>query len=184
MDFMVNASGEPAWRIILNEDHFQRVVVGGICAAKSSLLIASANVKDLHIPKGRSAVSIVTRLVELADAGVEVRLLHSGVPSGPFIEELKDISPHAFEMRRCTRVHMKVVVVDGREMYIGSANLTGAGMGAKSARRRNFEVGAWTTDTEAIDRVADLFDAIWTGTACGDCDRKNYCPAPLESPWD
>ena len=35
----------------------------------------------------------------------------------------------------CTRVHFKIFVFDGMEAYIGSANLTGAGMGMKLGRR-------------------------------------------------
>lgn len=182
---MTHGGEASRWQVVLNDEHFARVVTDGICRAHSSLLIASANVKDLHIPTGRRrAVSIVLRLAERAAAGVEVRLLHSGVPSGPFLEEIKSVPPRAFGMRRCPRVHLKAVIVDGRAMYLGSANLTGAGIGAKSSRRRNFEAGVWTTDTAAIDRVADLMDAIWTGASCPDCGRRDHCPAPLEEPWD
>jgi phosphatidylserine/phosphatidylglycerophosphate/cardiolipin synthase-like enzyme len=120
----------------------------------------------------------------MAAAGIEVRLLHSSVPSGPFLADLKAVPPRAFQMRRCPRVHLKAVIADGSAMYLGSANLTGAGMGAKSPRRRNFEAGVWTTDTAAIDRVADLLDAIWNGAACRNCGRRDHCPAPLETPWD
>jgi phosphatidylserine/phosphatidylglycerophosphate/cardiolipin synthase-like enzyme len=44
----------------------------------------------------------------------------------------------------CPRVHLKSLIIDGRFAYVGSANLTGAGMGAKSDRRRNFESGIIT----------------------------------------
>ncbi|MCK4626834.1 MAG: phospholipase, partial [Phycisphaerae bacterium] len=67
-------------------------------------------------------------------------------------------------------------------MYVGSANLTGAGLGAKSSRRRNFEAGVWTDELALIDPVADMLDEIWTGAHCDDCDRKDHCPVPLEEP--
>ena len=39
------------------------------------------------------------------------------------------------ERALCPRVHFKIFVFDGVEAYIGSTNLTGAGMGMKLGRR-------------------------------------------------
>jgi len=72
----------------------------------------------------------------------------------------------------CPRVHLKCAVVDSRWAYTGSANLTGAGVGAKSGRRRNFESGIITTDPAIVDRVMEQFDGIWRGSHCKECDRK------------
>ncbi len=150
--------------------------------SRHRLFIATANVKDLHIPVGRRARSILRVFEELSVRGVEIRLLHSGVPSGPFLARLKERVPQNLIMRRCPRVHAKVIIADGRMMYLGSANLTGAGLGAKSSRRRNFEVGIRTDDVSLIDSVTDMLDAVWTGSECDDCGRKEYCPEPLEEP--
>lgn len=38
----------------------------------------------------------------------------------------------------CLRVHFKMLIFDFETAYIGSANLTGAGIGMKSSNRRNF----------------------------------------------
>src|SRR5438552_3618023 len=76
--------------------------------------------------------------------GVEVRLLHAGVPSAAALLELKEGLPKNLWIRRCPRLHAKTVIVDARGMYLGSANLTGAGLGAKADGRRNFEWGVWT----------------------------------------
>ncbi len=118
----------------------------------------------------------------LGARGVEVRLLHSGVPSGPFLGELKSGKPPTLTMRRCVRVHAKAVIADGRWMYLGSANLTGAGLGAKSARRRNFETGICTDQIDLIDPVLDMLDSIWSARECPSCGRKDNCPVPLEEP--
>jgi len=104
------------------------------------------------------------------------------VPSGAFLDELKSHAPANLRMRRCVRLHAKALVADGRRMYLGSANLTGAGLGAKSPRRRNFEAGVWTDQLELIDPVVDMLDGIWSGRACPDCGRKDHCPVPLEEP--
>ncbi len=67
-------------------------------------------------------------------------------------------------------------------MYLGSANMTGAGLGAKSPRRRNIEWGIWTDDANLIDGILEQFNRLWEGHRCEDCGRTDICPAPLEEP--
>jgi phosphatidylserine/phosphatidylglycerophosphate/cardiolipin synthase-like enzyme len=173
----------PSLEYLSGEDLYRRIVRDLMPSAKDSLLIATATLKATLIPgAGRRAGSIVRELQRLGRTGVEVRVLHSGVPSGPFLEEMKALKRGAFSMRRCPRTHFKAVIVDGARAYIGSANLTGAGLGAKSATRRNFEVGVITDDPAVVDGVADLFEAIWSGRLCKRCDRRAFCPEPLAPP--
>ena len=54
-------------------------------------------------------------------------------------------------------------------MYLGSANLTGAGLGAKADGKRNFEMGIWTESSSLIDGVLEQFNALWEGRNCGSC---------------
>ena len=175
-------------QLILNEDHLSGVLNEALGRCRHRLFIATANVKDVHIPSGGrgerrgKARSIVEVLEELCRRNIEVRLLHSGVPSGPLLNRLKSRPPRALTMRRCPRVHAKAVIADGRWMYVGSANLTGAGLGAKSPARRNFEAGVCTDDVTLIDPLADMLDRIWSGSEWHDCRRKDHCPVPLEEP--
>ncbi|MDY7010404.1 MAG: phospholipase D family protein [Planctomycetota bacterium] len=170
-------------KTVLNRDHLETVLSEALESCRRRLFIATANVKDLHVPTGpRRAHSILEVFEQLSSRGVEIRLLHSGVPSGPLLKRLKQHVPENFIMRRCLRAHAKAVITDGRMMYLGSANLTGAGLGAKGSRRRNFEAGIWTDELALIDPVADMLDEIWTGAYCDDCNRKDHCPAPLEEP--
>jgi hypothetical protein len=74
------------------------------------------------------------------------------------------------------------VIVDCAWMYLGSANLTGAGLGAKGQTRRNFELGVITRAAPLIDAVMEQFNAIWEGRHCPTCGRRNVCPVPLEEP--
>lgn len=172
-------------RVILNSDHFDSVLTSALVECRHRLFIATADLKHVHLPLARGrgrAESILDSFERLSGRGVEVRLLHSGVPSGPFLERMKEGLPETLTMRRCPRTHLKAVIVDGSWMYLGSANLTGAGLGAKSPRRRNFEAGFLTDDEAAMDAVADMLDEIWSGRRCEDCDRKEHCPVPLEEP--
>jgi phosphatidylserine/phosphatidylglycerophosphate/cardiolipin synthase-like enzyme len=170
--------------LIFDAEHFRRVVLDGMLTAKVSLAIATADFKAMLVPrKGeRRAKSIVEHLRRLADQGVEIRLLHAGTPSSAALRELKAALPSNLTIRRCPRLHAKTVVVDCRSMYLGSANLTGAGLGGKADGRRNFEWGVWTESGPMIDGVLSQFDALWEGHHCESCKRRDVCPVPLEEP--
>jgi phosphatidylserine/phosphatidylglycerophosphate/cardiolipin synthase-like enzyme len=195
-----------AVELVNGAQHFTRVVRDGILKAKVSIDIATADFKAMLVPgasgmngihgvgecrrsAGRrrasgtgDAVSIVEVFRCLASRGVEVRVLHAGVPSSPALRELRSALPSGLTIRRCPRIHMKAIIIDCASMYLGSANLTGAGLGAKGQNKRNFELGVWTTATPLIDSVLGEFNALWEGQRCKACQRKDVCPVPLEEP--
>jgi phosphatidylserine/phosphatidylglycerophosphate/cardiolipin synthase-like enzyme len=190
--------------LVFNEGHFDQVIRQGMAKAKVSLDIMTADFKAMLAPLKRSklksarkAASIIQLFRTLADRGVEIRILHAGTPSGPAIQELKralapapvkrgkgvaDVPSANLHIRRCPRLHAKAVIVDARAMYLGSANLTGAGLGAKSPHKRNFEIGIWTQSAPLIEAVSDQFNLLWEGHRCKTCQRKDVCPVPLEEP--
>jgi phosphatidylserine/phosphatidylglycerophosphate/cardiolipin synthase-like enzyme len=171
--------------LVVDAQHHHRVVVEGMLGATVSLDIATADFKAMLVPAGRgsrSAPSIVEHLRRLAENGVEIRLLHAGTPSAAALRELKRALPRNLVIRRCPRLHAKAVIVDCRQMYLGSANLTGAGLGAKGSDKRNFEWGVWTESAGLIDAVLEQFNALWEGRRCGTCKRRELCPVPLEEP--
>ena len=170
--------------LIIDSQHLYRIVHDGMMKAKVSLDIATADFKAMLVPEaglGR-AKSIVQVLRRLAGRGVEIRLLHAGTPSSAALRELKTGLPRNLVIRRCPRLHFKTVIVDCRRMYLGSANLTGAGLGAKADGKRNFELGIWTESNALIDAVLDQFNPLWEGRHCENCRRKDICPVPLEEP--
>ena len=164
-----------------------------IAKAQTSVWIATANVKQLLVEapigtrdrrRGRY-VPILDTIQSLCDRGVRVRLLHAAPPSGPFREELASRAARlrtGFEMRACPRVHLKMVAIDGALLYLGSANFTGAGLGAKGDGRRNFEMGLVTDDEWMLDAAQARFDEIWRGGECASCRLRTKCPAPLDRP--
>jgi phosphatidylserine/phosphatidylglycerophosphate/cardiolipin synthase-like enzyme len=168
-----------------NEDIYTSVITEGILRAEESVWIGTANVKDLRVGSGKRYVSILKSFKDLCKKGVEIRILHSGIPSEPFLEDFRKFdmkSEERFTMRRCLRVHFKCVILDGKELFIGSPNLTGAGIGAKGRNRRNFEIGLMIDDEGTLRKVSSLFMRIWKGKECPDCGRKKYCYVPLEEP--
>ncbi len=159
---------------------YREVVLDKLAHARESVWIATANVKDMHV-EGRSITALFG---DLAARGVELRLLHAELPSRPFrasFEKRRKLWG-ALELKICPRVHFKAVLVDKAWVYLGSANLTGAGLGAKGEGRRNFELGICTEDFDTLDRVTALFEAIWSGAECGSCRLRRSCPDPIAPP--
>jgi phosphatidylserine/phosphatidylglycerophosphate/cardiolipin synthase-like enzyme len=178
--------------LISDGQHYDKVMLAALSAARVSIWIATANVKDIRLeaPVGTRArargqyLSITERLTELVRRNVQVRILHGALPSRPFRESLAQ-SPELvrprFEMRHCPRVHLKMIAVDGAYLYLGSANFTGAGLGAKGEGRRNFELGVATDDDVLLDAAQARFERIWRGGDCGNCRLRAECPAPLDN---
>lgn len=174
--------------LLRDRAHYDALVMGAVAKARVSVWISTANVKELRVeaPLGSRArargryMSILEMLEGLAARGVELRLLHAGVPSRAFREERRRRPRLPLEMRRCPRVHLKMIAVDGALLYLGSANFTGAGLGAKGEGRRNFEAGVLTDDDVLLDEMQGSFDAIWTGAECAGCKLRSVCPGPLD----
>jgi len=163
---------------------YDAVIRDGLLAAKRSVWIATANVKELYVERPglrRGVGSIVAAFDELAARGVELRLLHAELPSRPFraaFDRSRRLVAGALERRHCPRVHLKAVIVDGSRLYLGSANLTGAGLGIRSDDKRNFELGFVTEDFELLDRVQSLYQELWDGKPCAGCALRAICPDP------
>ena len=79
----------------------------------------------------------------------------------------------------CPRVHFKIIIFDHSLAYVGSANLTGAGLGMKSVRTRNFEAGILTDEPALVEAAINQFDSVWAGFRCKNCGRKQYCADPV-----
>ncbi|MGE3454029.1 MAG: phospholipase D family protein [Kofleriaceae bacterium] len=182
-----------AIELIGGRGHYERVI-GAVLAAHTSVWIATANVKELLVEDGRAVpgrrrnhrrgtyVSVLAHLDQLAARGIELRLLHAELPSRPFREALARyprLVAGGLALARCPRVHLKLVIVDGALLYLGSANWTGAGLGAKGSGRRNFELGVVTDDGPLLDQIQSLYEQLWRGAECEGCRLRDECPGPL-----
>ena len=161
---------------IADESHFKEVIAR-IPNVKQSLWIGTADIKDLYVGE-RPFLGV---LADLLKKGREVRLVHAKEP-GPNFREDFDRYPILFdglERVLCPRVHFKIIIFDHTLAYIGSANLTGAGIGMKSSHTRNFEAGILTDDPTLVETAMNQFDSVWAGLRCKDCGRKKYCSDPI-----
>jgi phosphatidylserine/phosphatidylglycerophosphate/cardiolipin synthase-like enzyme len=162
---------------ITDREIYEKVICESIPKAKKFLWLATSHLKDLYVDKQGKMVPFLEVLSDLVRKRVEVRLLNAKEP-GPVFRRDFDRYPNLIKgMERilCPRVHFKSAIIDGRFAYIGSANLTGAGMGAKGADRRNFEAGIITDDRKILDKAMEQFDWVWRGEHCRGCKRKKFC---------
>ena len=167
-------------KLLVDGAHYEELIVRAIAKATVSVWISTANLKTMMVeaPIGSRArasgkyVSFFETLGELARRGVDVCILHASPPSGPLQRELSRLAKNVsgVKMRRCPRVHLKMIAVDGKLLYLGSANLTGAGLGAKGDGRRNFEMGILTDSEAMLDAARE----------CGACTMRRACDAPLD----
>lgn len=164
-------------KYIADRDHYTEVLQR--CAnVRHDLWIGTADLKDLYIgTSGGSAEPFLAVLDRLLRHDVEIHLLHAKEPGENFRADF-DKYPGLWsrlDRRLCPRVHFKIMVFDCALAYIGSANLTGAGIGMKGDGNRNFEAGILTDDPTLVDAAAEHFDSVWQGLHCRSCKRKNFC---------
>lgn len=163
-------------KYIANAQHYDDVLER-IASVKHTLWIGTADIKDVYVKSGADAVPLLAVLDKLVKKGVAIRLLHAKEP-GPNYRDDYDKYPglwSGMERSLCSRVHFKIIVFDMETAYVGSANLTGAGIGMKSENKRNFEAGILTNNPQLVESAIEQFDEVWRGQFCTKCGRKDYC---------
>lgn len=172
----------PNFRVVSGLELHDTVVEEQIVNAQHEVWIATADLKDMHIRRAGRFKPVLGVFDEMATRGVHFRIVHSALPSRPFratLETFPRLTGGHLELQICPRAHWKIVVVDGKFAYWGSANFTGAGLGARNAHRRNLEIGSISHDAAVVRQVADLFDTFWMGQHCQGCALRTDCPDPI-----
>ena len=167
-------------KYISNSDHYKEVI-DRIKKVKHTLWIGTADIKDLYVELGKDKKPFLALITQLIRKGVEVRLIHAKEPGQAFREDFDKYPVLYDRLERvlCPRVHFKITVLDCQMVYIGSANLTGAGIGMKADTTRNFEAGILTDDSKLVESAMNQFDEVWIGNMCKKCKRKEYCADPI-----
>ena len=165
---------------ISNSSHYKEVL-SRVSSVKHTLWTGTADIKDLYVEVGNEKKPFLALVAQLIRRGVEVRLIHAKEPGQNFREDF-DKYPTLYdrlERALCPRVHFKILVFDCKEVYVGSANLTGAGIGMKAETTRNFEAGILTDDPEIVEQAMNQFDEVWMGKHCKKCKRRDFCADPI-----
>ena len=167
-------------KFISDIEHYD-IVLNLAAQARRSLWIGTADIKGLYVIRNTVKKPFLAILSDLICKGIEVRLIHTKEPGEAFCQDFDKyplLSRH-LERVLCPRVHFKIIIIDSVLCYIGSANLTGAGMGMKSSLRRNFEAGILTDKATVLQPVIEKFDKVWRGSECLKCQRRRSCSEPV-----
>ena len=165
---------------ISDTSHFKEVL-SRVLSVKHLLWIGTADIKDLYVEIGKEKKPFLALIAQLIRKGVEVRLIHAKEPGPNFREDFDNYPVLYDRLERvlCPRVHSKMIVFDGKQAYIGSANLTGAGIGMKTDNKRNFEAGILTDAPEIVEKAMNQIDEVWIGKHCKKCKRREFCSDPI-----
>ena len=169
---------------LITENHYKEVIER-ICAAKSSIKIMTGDFKRFKLKptakQGKNyndGTPFIKHLMEKAGKGIAVQIICSR-PSKSFKEEYdalyEKIKPENFRIFFCRRNHSKVVIVDNKVAYVGSANVTPAGLAQGVMSPGNFEVGILTESQQYISQLNTLFSKIMNGDYCYNCHLANKC---------
>ena len=170
-------------QLLLNKAIYDEVIVRLVPSARSHLFIVTADIKDLHVEHAGRFAPFLEVLADRVANGVAVRLIHAKEPGPRFREDFDRfpelVDHELFERILCPRVHTKAIVIDSKLAFVGSPNLTGAGMGAKHDDKRNFEAGFLFDGPQHIDELCQWIDTLYLGDYCQNCRRRDFCPDPI-----
>ena len=177
IDYLTTTPSTPSQGIRLITENFYHEVLERICEAKSSILIATGKIKYVKVPslkKKDKKIPFVNFLMEKAEQGVSVQIIYSD-PTRNVLDRVHENKTANFSTCYCNRNHAKAVIIDDKFAYIGSANVTDAGLGQPVISPGNFELGFLTDDTKIISSLNDYFSKIIKGDYCEKCHRKDNC---------
>lgn len=123
----------------------------------------TADIKDFYINVNGEVKPLLAVIAQLIRRCVEVRLIHAKEPGQNFREDFDKYLTVFDRLERVLypRVYFKIIVFDCKEIYIGCANMTGAGLGMKASSTRSFEAGILTDDPKIVDAT------LRSSTRCG-----------------
>jgi phosphatidylserine/phosphatidylglycerophosphate/cardiolipin synthase-like enzyme len=125
-------------RLVVSPENSRALLTAFIKGAKKQLLIYDAQVSDNQVQKV---------LQERSKAGVEIRII------GSLEKSLKDVKVRQLSEMR---LHIRAIIRDGREAFIGSQSLRRLEL---EGRR---EVGIIIKNASIVKKIAAIFETDWS----------------------
>ncbi|MHA1965847.1 MAG: NUDIX hydrolase N-terminal domain-containing protein [Candidatus Thorarchaeota archaeon] len=117
--------------------------------AEKTILIASPWIKGI--------TEIEDELAQVKERNVSIRILTRREGDDLYHgETIRGFHKRGFVIEIANHLHAKIVLIDNKELYIGSANLSGTSM------KRNLEAGICTTDPRTVSQARVYFDEVFT----------------------
>src|SRR5438128_3768350 len=119
--------------LLCGSELYREVILDKLAHARESVLIATANLKDMQVERDGKFVSVLALFSDLAARGVDLRILHAELPSRPFrasFEKRRRLTAGGLSLKTCPPVHFNAVVIDGAWVHPRTAHPTGPALGA------------------------------------------------------
>jgi hypothetical protein len=126
------------------------LLVGMIEKAEKRILIASPWIRGIAEIENK-----LTEVKESKNVSVKVLVRKSESDRKGWDETLSGFHKRGFHVEAADYLHAKMLLVDGKELYIGSANLI------ETSLDRNLEAGIWTTDEKAVEDAVLYFQTAF-----------------------
>ena len=152
-------------RLLLNREIYEEVIQVRLPQARQFIWIVTADIKDMYVEAWGGFVPLLELLADKVSQGVAVRLIHAKEPGPRFRADFDRFDE----------------LVDNDRAFVGSPNLTGAGLGSKHEDKRNFEAGFLFDEQADIQKLVRWVDELYLGEYCQSCRRREYCPDPIDS---
>jgi phosphatidylserine/phosphatidylglycerophosphate/cardiolipin synthase-like enzyme len=178
----------PVTRLIT--ENFYKEVIERIGKAKTSVKIMTGDFKRFNLTptakqgkRYKDGTPFLKHILQIAEKNVSVHVIFAH-PSERFkvqLDKYREKMPtRNFHICYCKRNHAKVVIIDDKFAYIGSANLTPAGLAQGVISPGNFEVGFLTEEPTTIATLNNFFSQIESHKFCAECHRTKIC---MEKKW-
>jgi len=161
-----------------NELHFN-VIIKLMSEASSTINIATSHARNFKVNLGlKDSLFLVDYLKYYSRKGVQIRIL---VTPNTMKSKLVTgiLNTNNIDIKACARNHMKIIVIDSEKAYVGTANLTSAGLGCRSENVRNFELGFITESHSIVQSLIKIFNDVWHAEYCTSCryfkNKKIMC---------
>lgn len=135
-------------------------VMGRIATAKKSVYITTGSLKKLQLTSTSNPnqkIQFLNYLDNKAKSGIDIRLIYSS--ESQTMREIMDMSEDGkgIELQQCFNNHSKIIIIDNTFLFVGSANITTAGLGQIDEESGNFESGIITNHKDLIATALEDF---------------------------
>ena len=147
---------------LLEDKEYYKTLLDVIKRANKSVYVAMYVIKyDPREGLEEDPVNMILyELCKLRSKGLDIKVLIDDTTYKSYYETIEYLKDCGIDIKlkpkEVSRAHLKVVIIDGKYLFVGSHNWT------ESALWFNKEVTVLTTDPKLISEALDYFNDLWT----------------------
>jgi len=146
---------------LLEDEEYYKTLLDVIKRANKSVYVAMYVIKydPCERLKEDPVNMILYKLCKLKSKGLDIKVLVDDTTYKSYYETIEYLKDCGIDIKlkpkEVSRAHLKVVIIDGRYLFVGSHNWT------ESALWFSKEVTVLTTDPKLISEALDYFNDLW-----------------------